>query len=43
MPDIVKENLDYDTLEKGHSFTGKLVPKIVKGGVVLKNTDFTIK
>lgn len=43
MPDIVKENLDYDTLEKGHSFTGKLVPKIVKGGVVLKSTDFTIK
>lgn len=48
MPDRIKEQikdckLPFEEFEKGHSFLGKLVPKRVKGGVILVNTEFTIK
>lgn len=32
----------YDVLKKGFSCPGKLLPKRVKGGVILRATDFTI-
>lgn len=50
MPDNIKMDLlatgednAFDSFTYGASFSGKLVPKRVKGGVVLCNTDFTIK
>lgn len=50
MPDNVKStitNLDkdeaFDTFNYGNSFGGKLMPKKVKGGVVLFANNFTIK
>lgn len=50
MPDNIKqdillmgENEAFKAFTYGASFEGKLVPKRVKGGVVLCKTDFTIK
>lgn len=43
MPENVKHLLNYETLEKGFEFEGKLLPKIVPGGVVLESNKFTIK
>lgn len=43
MPDNVKEQVTYDNFHSGSSFSGKLMPKRCKGGVVLVDTTFTIK
>lgn len=43
MPDNVKEKVTYDNFKSGSTFDGKLMPKRVKGGVVLVETTFTIK
>lgn len=43
MPDNIKEQVTYDNFHIGSSFEGKLMPKRVKGGVVLLPTTFTIK
>jgi hypothetical protein len=43
MPDNVKENVTYDNFTLGASFSGKLTPKRYKGGVVLQDSNFTIK
>ena len=43
MPDTVKEKVDFDNFNYGSSFNGKLLQTKVKGGVLLKDTDFTIK
>lgn len=43
MPDNVKEQVDYDNFTYGAVFPNKLLPKRVKGGVVLLPVDFTIK
>lgn len=43
MPENVKELVTFDNFREGNSFGGKLLPKRVKGGVVLLKTEFTIK
>jgi DNA polymerase type B, organellar and viral. len=42
-PSNVKEAITLDDFYFGRSFTGKLLPKTVNGGVILKETDFTLK
>lgn len=43
MPDNVKKKVTYDNFKSGQTFDGKLMPKRVKGGVVLVETTFTLK
>lgn len=43
MPDNVKKLVTYDNFTVGTSYEGKLVPKRYKGGVILTDTDFSIK
>ena len=43
MNDAIKEKVTYDNFKFGFTSNGKLIPKNVKGGVVLQDTDFTIK
>lgn len=43
MPDNVKERVTYDNFKSGSTFEGKLMPRRVKGGVVLVETTFTIQ
>lgn len=43
MPDKVKEKVTFDNFEVGFKSFGKLLPKHVNGGVVLVDTEFTIK
>lgn len=43
MPDKVKEKVTFDNFKIGFSSYGKLLPKHVNGGVVLVDTEFTIK
>ena len=43
LPDVCKEKVTFDNFKVGARFTGKLAPKTVKGGVVLIDTEFTIK
>ena len=43
MPDKVKENVTFDNFKIGFKSYGKLMPKQVKGGVVLVDSEFTIK
>lgn len=42
MPDACKKNVTWDNFHVGFTSTGKLLPKRVKGGVVLVDTEFTI-
>lgn len=43
MPEKLKEFVTFDNFDVGLKIGGKLLPKQVKGGVVLSDTDFTIK
>lgn len=43
MPDSVKEFVTFENFKIGFTHKGKLLPKHVNGGVVLIDTDFTIK
>lgn len=43
MPEACYEFVTWENFFEGNSFTGKLQPKHVKGGIVLKDIDFTIK
>lgn len=43
MNDAIKEKVTWNNFKVGFSETGKLTPKNVKGGVVLEETEFTIK
>ena len=43
MPDSIKEKVNWDNFEKGFHSYGKLLPKRVKGGIILKDTEFTLK
>ena len=43
MPDNVKELVTYETFNAGAVFPGKLLPRRVKGGVILDAVDFTIQ
>lgn len=42
-PDNVKDKIKIEDFKYGSVFSGKLLPKMVKGGVVLIDTEFTIK
>jgi hypothetical protein len=43
MPERCYEYVDFDNFEIGSSYIGKLQQKHVRGGVILKDTEFTIK
>lgn len=43
MPDKVKEKVTFDTFKVGFRSNGKLMPKHVKGGIVLIDSTFEIK
>ena len=43
LPEKLKEYVTLENFNKGLSIHGKLLPKHVKGGIVLEETDFTIK
>jgi hypothetical protein len=43
MPNTCHEYVDFDNFNIGASYKGKLQQTRVKGGIVLKNVDFTIK
>jgi len=43
MPDSVKKHVNFDNFYMGLTLEGKLMPKHVKGGVVLEDTTFSIK
>ncbi len=43
MPDIVKEKVNFENFNYGSVFNGKLLQTKVQGGVLLKDTEFTIK
>ena len=43
LPEVVTENMTFDDLIDGKILKGKLNPKVVPGGVVLKSIDFKLK
>lgn len=43
MPDTIKSRVTWDNFHKGFKSGGKLLPKRVKGGIILKETEFTLK
>lgn len=43
MPTRCHENVTMENFNRGASFEGKLKPKVVKGGIILEDTTFTIK
>lgn len=43
MPDTIKSRVTWDNFHKGFKSGGKLLPKRVKGGIILKDTEFTLK
>lgn len=43
MNDAIKDKVTFDNFRVGFSSFGKLIPKNVEGGVVLEDTEFTIK
>jgi hypothetical protein len=43
MPDSVKEKVTWDNFHVGFTSGGKLLPKHIKGGLVLVDSDFTLK
>ena len=43
LPEKLKDYVTLDNFNKGLTIHGKLLPKHVKGGIVLEETDFTIK
>ena len=43
MPDNCKSLVTYDNFDYGAEFEGKLMPKRIKGGVVLRETTYQIK
>lgn len=43
MPKNCYKNVTWDNFKPGSTFKGKLLPQHVKGGIVLKDIDFTIK
>ena len=43
MPEVVKEKVNFDNFKYGSVFSEKLLQTRVKGGVLLKDTEFTIK
>ena len=43
LPDNLKELVDFNNFHYGLKLHGKLLPKRYDGGVILEETDFTIK
>lgn len=43
LPNRCRDQLTFDTLTEGHIFKGKLMPKVVPGGVILVEREFKIK
>lgn len=43
LPEMIKNKINFSNFMIGSKFEGKLMPKRVKGGIVLKETTFTIK
>ena len=43
MPKACHDQVTFKNFEIGATYTGKIQPKLVKGGVVLRDLDFTIK
>lgn len=43
MPDEIKNKLNPEDFYEGATFDGKLLPKVVPGGVILEDTTFQIK
>ena len=43
MPDNLKQYVTLENFNEGLKLEGKLLPKRVKGGVVLEATEFTMK
>ena len=43
MPKECHKQVNFKNFKLGASYTGKMVPQMVAGGVVLKDIDFTIK
>lgn len=43
MPKSCHEQVNFNNFKIGATYQGKLQPKIVQGGVILKDVDFTIK
>jgi hypothetical protein len=43
MPEAIKKHVTFDNFKVGFTSFGKLLPKHVDGGVVLVDTEFTIK
>ena len=43
MPKGCYEEVSFNNFKLGATYTGKKQPKIVKGGVILREVDFTIK
>ena len=43
LPVEIADRVTFDGLEKGHVFTGKLLPKRVPGGIVLTEVGYTLK
>lgn len=43
MPDTVKNKVTYESFHVGFTSYGKLIPKHVAGGIMLKDTEFTIR
>lgn len=43
MPEHCYNQVDFNNFKIGASYTGKILPKVVPGGVVLEDVDFTIK
>jgi hypothetical protein len=42
MPDTIKEKVTWENFKEGFSSGGKLIPKHIKGGLVLRDTEFTL-
>jgi hypothetical protein len=43
LPDNVKKKVTWENFRRGNSYGGKLLPKQISGGVVLQETEFTLK
>ena len=43
MPTSCYDGVTWENFKEGTSYSGKLQMKHVKGGIILKDTDFTIK
>ena len=43
MPNNIKEKVTFENFKEGATFEGKLMPRIIPGGTILRETTFKIK